>query len=278
MEEKKIITREEVSEIIDRYNIEMGTFIIRENGMVDVIGDVKIYNADLQMLPIQFGVVSGDFFCCGNELITLENAPYMVGSDFNCSGNKLKTLQYAPVEVGGFFSCHENELVDLKGSPQEIKGNFNCFLNELTTLAGGPTKVHGSYYANHNELVSLEGSPEAVGGSLYVTANYITNLVGCPKEIGGTFAFDNSVASLYMGNQNCKAKEIEIQLQESMPRAEKFLPQIIMDNQDCLPKVFEYMHYLNLFTADGQFDEEVFIEMILAVEEGLDEIQDVRLQ
>lgn len=268
MEGKKVITREEVSDIIERYNIEMGVFIIREDGMVDVMGDVKIFDADLQILPLQFGVVCGDFFCCSNGLTTLENAPYMVGGDFNCYGNKLKTLQYAPAEVGGFFCCHENELVDLNGCPQEIKGNFTCFLNELTTLVGGPTKVNGSYYANNNELVSLGGSPDTVGASFYVTANYITNLVGCPKEIGGTFAFDNSVASLYMGNQDCKAEKIEIQLQESMPRAEKFLPQIIMDNQNFLPKIFEYMHYLDLFSKEGQFNEQVFTDMLLEIEEG----------
>lgn len=271
MTEKKIITREEVCDIINRYNIEMGTFIIRENGMVDVIGDVKIFDADLQMLPLQFGVVCGDFFCCGNGLTTLENAPYMVGGDFNCYGNKLKTLQYAPVEVGGFFSCHENELIDLKGSPQEIKGNFNCFLNELTTLVGGPTKVNGSYYANNNELVSLEGSPNTVGGSFYVTANYITNLVGCPKEIAAIFSFDNSVTSLYMGDQDCKAEKIVIQLQESMPKAEKFLPQIIMDNQKNLPIVFRYMHAIqDIFSSDGNFDEEHFGLLILDIEDGFE--------
>jgi hypothetical protein len=271
MEGKKVITREEVSDIIERYKIEMGVFIIREDGMVDVIGDVKIFDADLQMLPLQFGVVCGDFFCCSNGLTTLENAPYLVGGDFNCYGNKLKTLQYAPAEVGGFFCCHENELVDLKGCPQEIKGNFTCFLNELTTLVNGPSRVGGSYYANNNEVVSLEGSPDYVGGSFHVGANFITNLVGCPKEVGDIFSFDNTVASLYMGDQDCQVNRIEIQRQERIPKSEKILPQIIMDNQKSLPIVFRYMHAIqDIFSSDGSFDEEHFALLILDIEEGFE--------
>jgi hypothetical protein len=52
----------------------------------------------------------------------------------------------------------------------------------------------------------------------YVTANYITNLVVVQKRL--VFAFDNSVASLYMGNQIAKQKNYSTS--ESMPRAVPF--------------------------------------------------------
>lgn len=271
MKEKGIITREEVAKIIEEFNIEMGDFIIRPDGLLDVNGDVNISSTDLEKLPLKFGVVCGNFWCSSNKLTTLENAPYMVSGDFNCYGNNLSTLEQAPLYVGGFFSCHENNLKDLNGCPREIKGNFNCFLNELTSLVGGPNKVKGSYYANHNELRSLDGSPDYVGGSFYVSANDLINLVGCPKEIGNTFSFDYTVGSLHMGDQDCKVKRIYIQQQENIPTTEKILPEIIMENQKNLPIVFRYMHAIqDIFSSDGSFDEEHFALLILDIEEGFE--------
>jgi hypothetical protein len=134
---------------------------------------------------------------------------------------------------------------------QEIKGNFNCFFERIDNTNGGPTKVNGSYYANNKWFFS-GGSPNTVGGSFfYVTANYITNLVGCPKRLVLFFSFDNSYLTFIWATR-VAGRKIVI-LQESMPKAEKFLPQIIMDNQKKLPIVFRYMHAIWTF-SERQFD------------------------
>lgn len=268
MEELKIITKEEVLAIKEQYKIRISHFAInKEDGSLDVNGDVQITDTNLQKIPLKFGKIYGAFYCHNNELTTLENAPYFVGGDFNCYGNNLTSLELGPTDVGGFYSCHENKLKKLTGSPRIINGNFNCFLNKLTSLEDGPLKVIGSYYANNNELISLEGSPYSVTENFYVSANPVLNLVGCPKEIGNIFSFDNTV-ELHMGNQNCNVKEVIIQLQEKLPKIEKTLPQIIIDNQRHLPILFRHMRILDMFPLNGGFDENYFNKLLLDIEEG----------
>ena len=268
MKETQIITKEEVLAIKNQYKIRISHFVInKEDGSLDVNGDVHMTDTNLQKIPLKFGKIYGDFYCHNNKLTTLKNSPYFVAGDFNCYGNNLTSLELGPTDVGGFYSCQENNLTSLKGSPRIINGNFNCFLNKLTSLEDGPLKVNGSYYANNNELISLEGSPYFVTDSFYVSANPILNLIGCPREIGNIFCFDNTV-QLHMGNQNCNIKEVIIQLQEKLPKIEKVLPQIIIDNQRHLPIVFRHMRILDMFPFNGEFDESYFKDFILDIEDG----------
>ena len=46
-----------------------------ENGKVDVHGDVDISNKNLTSIPVQFGMVSGNFYCWYNKLTSLAGAP-----------------------------------------------------------------------------------------------------------------------------------------------------------------------------------------------------------
>lgn len=267
MTESKIITIQEVDDFKKLFDVKMGIFAIDKDGRLDVYGDLHISDTNLTELPIKFGKIFGDFYCHNNKLTTLKNAPYFVAGDFNCYNNELTNLKFGPSDVGGFYSCQQNKIMSLEGAPKIIHGNFNCFLNKLTTLEHSPLKVIGSYYANNNELISLEGSPYFVTDSFYVSANPILNLVGCPKEIGNIFSFDNTV-QLHMGNQNCNVKEIIIQLQEKLPKIEKTLPQIIIDNQRQLPILFRHMQILDMFPSNGEFDENYFNDFLLDIEEG----------
>lgn len=269
MEEQNIITKEEIYHIERKYHIRMGAFFIRKDGLVDINGDVNISNTKLQQLPLKFGKIYGDFYCHSNKLTTLENAPYYVGGNFCCHSNKLTSLEFGPKEVEGFYACHLNNLKSLTGAPKNINGSFNCFSNKLTSLINGPSKVGGNYYTFNNELISLEGSPDYIGGSFIVNANRLTNLVGCPKEIGNIFSFDNTVTSLYMGNQNCKVNRIEIQSPKRIPESKNVLPLIVFAKQSHLPLVFKYLSYLNIFTPQGIFNESNFNDIISDIEEGL---------
>ena len=122
-------TREEVEAWLRKMDIENHT--INEDLTVDVDGDVNISDTKMGRLPVQFGVVGGDFKCYSNQLTSLEGAPREVGGIFNCSDNKLTSLEGAPREVGGNFSCLNNKLTSLKGAPREVGGNFNCRYNNF---------------------------------------------------------------------------------------------------------------------------------------------------
>ena len=64
-------------------------YSIADDGVVDVNGTVDISFKKLKEIPVQFGLVKGDF---------------------NCSNNKLESLKGSPQTVGVSFFCHENRL------------------------------------------------------------------------------------------------------------------------------------------------------------------------
>lgn len=76
---------------------------------VDIVGDVKLNNF-FDFLPIQFGVITGNFDCSQTYILSLKGSPYEVSGNFNCSKNRLTNLDYAPQRVGKNFLCHQNEI------------------------------------------------------------------------------------------------------------------------------------------------------------------------
>ena len=107
--------------------------IIQENGkfIVNVDGNVKLNNRNLNRIPFTFGVVSGDFDCSDNQLTSLEGAPNKIGEDFDCSDNQLTSLEGAPNKIGGGFYCGFNQLTSLEGAPNEVGGYFYCGFNPI---------------------------------------------------------------------------------------------------------------------------------------------------
>jgi hypothetical protein len=169
-----------------------------ETGLVDVDGDFMVGKTAITVLPVSFGVVTGNFifeeFKTG--FISLKGSPIEVGGDFDCSNNKLTSLEGAPRKVGGSFNCFNNKLTSLRGAPIEVGGDFDCSnnkltslegANKLTSLEGAPWKVGGSFDCSNNKLTSLEGAPRKVGGSFVCTRNKLTSLEGAPLNVGGVF-------------------------------------------------------------------------------------------
>lgn len=267
MKNKKPITRQEVNHIIEKYRIRIGPFTIREDGLLDVSGNVKICHTDLKKLPLKFGNVYGDFLIHSNQLTSLQGCPTYVAGDFNCYSNNLKSLRYGPAEVGGNFLCHENNLTSLKYGPVEVPGNFSCALNHLKSLSCGPIRVNGSYYAFKNQLVTLEGSLDQVGCSFRIEGNSLTDLVGCP-DVGDILSFDNDV-KIYLGNKNCKVKIVTIQIKKIITDSENCLPKMVINNQKHLPIVFKYSKYLDLYDSDGTLNELNFSDIIFDIKDGL---------
>ena len=106
-------TYKETKDWLDKMKIK--NYTINKDLTINVDGSVDISIQELTYIPVQFGVVKGDFYCYNNKLTTLEGSPKEVGIHFNCSHNELTTLI---------------------GSPKEVKGGFHCYYNELTTLEG----------------------------------------------------------------------------------------------------------------------------------------------
>jgi hypothetical protein len=102
-----------------------GTWSVNSKGLVDVKESFICDNQGLEdFLGIRFGKVSGNFYCWGNQLRTLEGSPREVGGNFSCGGNQLRTLEGSPRVVGLDFYCGKNPLISLEGAPEVIEGEF----------------------------------------------------------------------------------------------------------------------------------------------------------
>jgi len=123
--------KQEIIDWLSKMNIK--NYSLRDN-LVDVDGNVNLYDRNLEVIPVQFGIVKGHFSCSGNNLKSLEGIPQTVGGHFYCSKNNLKSLEGCPQTVGGHFWCWYNNLKSLEGSPKTVGGNFNCSRNNLESL------------------------------------------------------------------------------------------------------------------------------------------------
>jgi hypothetical protein len=101
-------SKSKVAQFCLEYNIR--DWSINSEGLVDVNGDVKLYNSGLNKIPIKFGKIIGYFDCSNNELKSLEGSPHTVVGDFDCSNNELKSLEGCTHTVGGNFYCQYNQL------------------------------------------------------------------------------------------------------------------------------------------------------------------------
>jgi len=123
-----LVLEQDQNEFLKRLKDEerIDNYIVRPDGIVDVEGDVNLFEMDLTKIPIKFGVVTGFFDCSHNQLTNLQGAPEEVGGSFYCSYNQLTSLQGAPEKVGGDFIGPHNQLTSLRGCPEEVGGSFYC--------------------------------------------------------------------------------------------------------------------------------------------------------
>ena len=125
------MNREQIEQWLKKYGIQ--NYTIHDNLVVDVNGDVNLYNQKLKELPFQFGKVTGLFDCSNNQLTSLRYCPTTVGGSFYCSENQLTSLQYCPTTVWGSFDCSNNQLTSLQYCPTAVGGNF--YYDDVLTLA-----------------------------------------------------------------------------------------------------------------------------------------------
>ena len=182
-EKVEINKKEWIEEFIQRRDVRKNP-----DGTYDVGGTVDLSRGDLDELPVQFGLVEGNFYCEENPLTSLQGAPSKVGGRFYCSKNQLTSLQGAPSKVGGSFACEKNQLTSLQGAPSEVGGSFSCEKNQLTSLQGAPSEVVGNFSCEDNQLTSLQGAPSKVGRGFYCRGNavqFTEEDVRAVCEVGG---------------------------------------------------------------------------------------------
>jgi hypothetical protein len=181
-----IISQEEkdrIDALCAKWRIE--NYTINQDGSIDVVGGVRLYNKAITKIPLRFGKISGDFDCSANRLTTLEGCPSVVGGTFDCGNNRLTSLEGCPTKVNGSFYCYANQLISLEHCPKEVKA-FVCYENHLKSLEHCPTTVLYFFNCSDNILTSLEHCPTSVGG-FYCSQNELTTLEHCPTKVLGPF-------------------------------------------------------------------------------------------
>ena len=102
-------------------------FTIDSNGVVDVNDNVLIQSR-MRSLPIQFGTVTGNFYCEEVDLYTLKGAPHTVGKVFSCSYNlNLRSLEYAPSNTESFHS-YSTDIISLHNIHKTVKSISRKFI------------------------------------------------------------------------------------------------------------------------------------------------------
>jgi len=181
--------------MVRHFDIDGSFSIDPATGVVDVKGHVIMksyatHSPTFSQLPVQFGHVTGDFWCEFKDLTTLAGAPDYVGGSFRCEGNELTTLEGAPDHVGGRFKCSTNKLVSLKGGPKIVGGTFDCEGNRLTDLVGAPEHVGQDFACPRNPLQGLQGTPDQIHGQMKLTYTPDLHVLRTLVAAEGCFMFD----------------------------------------------------------------------------------------
>lgn len=124
-------------------------------GIVDVDGSVDLIGHGLTSIPVQFGIIRGNFEICLNNLKSLAGGPRHVEGYFDASHNKNMTGVGLPVSVGGNFDIINTKINTLEFFPTIIKGPIR--LNEkLRTALKLPAQITMDELQPHIEKFLLE--------------------------------------------------------------------------------------------------------------------------
>jgi len=260
----KVIEKNKIDSICTKYGIE--NYKINLDGSIDVNGSVDLAQYSLSEIPLKFNNVSGDFYCCDNNLTTLVGAPTTVGGNFNCGHNILSNLEGAPHTVGGDCFMTHCSLTSLFGGPKEVIGGYIVSNNHLTTLEGAPDSCH-LFSCDRNLLSSLIGAPSRITEFFSCEHNHLLDLVGVPLFIGGDlYISDNSnMTSLHSG-------DVDIEL---MPFKELIctgtkLPRSIRLNMIHIHLILKYQRYFMIWDANYTLNVNNFNDLITEINDGLE--------
>ncbi len=99
-------TKEEIAFWLDEVKVK--NYHINDDLTVDVDGSVILQKKGLTEIPVQFGIVNGDFLCLNNQLTSCKGFPRIVKETLNCSGNQITSLIGCSESVTKFY-CVENQ-------------------------------------------------------------------------------------------------------------------------------------------------------------------------
>ncbi len=178
-------SREDIDSICKKYGIK--NYTINEDGSISVDGTVNLAKdrisyidsfktnvskiITLEVIPLKFKRVYGDFYCHENKLTSLNNCPEIVDGAFFCQNNLLETLKGCPKIVNSHFNCSSNNLNNFDGSPERIGGSFFCSNNNLVSFKGCPKYISQNILCQYNNIKDFYGFPDFYEFSVFLGGN-----------------------------------------------------------------------------------------------------------
>lgn len=129
---KNILSQNQIDDIKGiclQYKIQLP--IVRNDGSIDTLSHVNLFNMGLKEFPVTFNNVKGYFECSDNKLTSLLGAPKLAASFF-CNNNMITSLVGAP-QIAGNFSCKNNKISTLEGCPV-LLDEYNFDNNKFPTI------------------------------------------------------------------------------------------------------------------------------------------------
>jgi hypothetical protein len=105
---KMLKTKDEIRRWLRSMNI--FDYTLHDDLTVDVNESIYLSGRKLKTIPIQFGVVKGDFFCDNNSLKTLKGTPHILEGSLFCNVNNIKNLSHLPHYIKETFDCAYNPI------------------------------------------------------------------------------------------------------------------------------------------------------------------------
>ncbi len=204
----KIIQKQLIKYKIKKLKIET-PYEITDNLVVNFNGNVNLADKGLTEIPFKMGEIKGDFNCGNNKLKSLINGPSVVSGDYFCDGNLLYSLEGVALIIGNNFDCSFSLLKSLSHGPTHVGKNYNCSNNQLINLEGVPKVIYGDFNCFKNVLESLKDGPEIVKEVYYCNENPIKTWVYLPKEVQYFRWHKERKDPILSFDDVCKLKEIE---------------------------------------------------------------------
>lgn len=170
--------KNEIKQWLNCYGVK--GYIINHDATVDVVGEVRLHNMELDELGVQFGKIYGDFHCNRNKLTSLKGAPYFIEGDAFFNDNKLTSLEYAPSHVGKTFFCQRNQLESLNHCPSFIGEDLVCGSNNFEAIDFFPSNLMGLFYHSAKDgKEKLKHFEEHYKGGdvLTIPSNVVKNII-----------------------------------------------------------------------------------------------------
>lgn len=173
---------------------QINKFALDSDDKINVFQDVNLSSQHLKMLPIEFGIVYGNFDISYNQLTSLIGFPEVIHGFLNASHNQLTRIDFLPHEVLNKMDFSHNQIKTLNLSfiPKEVKKLF-LHNNLLETIDEIDNKVEiltlfHNLFTHQNLFHSLDTFKQLA----YLTTSTLESIESMDEQI--VYALDNEQA------------------------------------------------------------------------------------